>query len=136
MSAKERASRKHYPPELKLSLVKMALAAINEGRSVAAIAREYSVNDNLLFKWMRLWQREGQISRPRGKYRKTVLPVLLPVQVTPPVPVLPTATTSADPQGSVCHVRLRQGDITLHNPSSELLSLVLREMMSGTGGAR
>lgn len=67
MSTKERRSRKHYSPELKLRLVKMAFEASKEGSSVAAIAREYGVNDNLLFKWMRIWQREGLISRPRRK---------------------------------------------------------------------
>ncbi len=131
VSAKERRSRKHYSPELKLRLVKMAFEASKEGSSVAAIAREYGVNNNLLFKWMRIWQREGLISRPRGKYRKTASPVLLPVQVTSSMPVLPPVTTPAEPQGCVCHARLRQGEITLHNPSVELISLMLREMMGG-----
>ncbi|EKN5129583.1 hypothetical protein DYG66_18640 [Yersinia enterocolitica] len=49
----------------------MAFEASKEGNSVVAIAREYGVNDNLLFKWMRILQREGLISRPRRKYRKT-----------------------------------------------------------------
>lgn len=88
MSTLQRRSRKHYSPELKLKLVKMAMKAIDEGNSVAALARQYDVNDNLLFKWMRLWQREGQVSRPRGKYRKTLSPAILPVQLTPPMPDL------------------------------------------------
>ncbi|XBY09570.1 transposase [Escherichia coli] len=28
----------------------------NRGASVARIAREHDINDNLLFKWLRLWQ--------------------------------------------------------------------------------
>ncbi|WP_081893161.1 MULTISPECIES: transposase [unclassified Serratia (in: enterobacteria)] len=64
MSTKERRSRQHYSPELKLKLVKMALEASNNGSSVAALAREYGINDNLLFKWIRLWQREGQARYP------------------------------------------------------------------------
>lgn len=44
----------HWARELtlKLKLVKVALMASEEDRSVAALTREYSVNDNLLFKWM------------------------------------------------------------------------------------
>lgn len=131
MSTKERRSRKHYSPELKLRLVKMAFEASKEGSSVAAIAREYGVNDNLLFKWMRIWQREGLLSRPRRKYRKTASPALLPVQITPLTPPLPPVTTPAGSQDIICHARLRQGEITLHNPSVALMSLVLREMMGG-----
>ncbi|MEI7185012.1 transposase [Pectobacterium carotovorum] len=131
MSTEERRSRKHYSPELKLKLVKMALESSKKGNSVAAIAREYAVNDNLLFKWMRLWQREGQISRPRRKYRKTASPALLPVTITQPTPAMSPVTTTDSARDIICHARLRQGDITLHNPSLELMSLMLREMMSG-----
>ncbi|WP_227727097.1 transposase [Yersinia proxima] len=56
MSTKERRSRQQYSPEFKLKLVKMALAASENGSSVATLAREYGINDNLLFKWIRLWQ--------------------------------------------------------------------------------
>ncbi|MFU9138527.1 transposase [Erwinia tasmaniensis] len=132
MSTQQRRSRKQYSPELKLKLVRMAVKASNEGNSVAALARQYDVNDNLLFKWVRLWQREGQVSRPRRKYRKTSSPALLPVQLTTTVSDFPPAVTSAGSQDIVCHARLRQGDITLHNPSAELMRLVLREIMKGS----
>lgn len=114
MSTKERRTRQHYSPELKLRLVKMAFEASKEGNSVAAIAREYGVNDNRLFKWMRLWQREGLISQPRRKYRKTASPTLLPVQLTPLKPTLPPITTPAGSQDIICHARLLHGEITLH----------------------
>ncbi|EKN4198835.1 transposase [Yersinia ruckeri] len=64
MSPKERRSRKHYSPVLKIKLVKRALEASENGSSVAALTREYGINDNLLFKWVRLWQSEGHVSRP------------------------------------------------------------------------
>lgn len=124
VSSEERRSRQHYSPELKLKLVTMALKASNEGGSVAALAREYSVNDNLLFKWMRLWQREGCVSRPRREYRKTASPALFPVELTS------VAVPAGSPQ-TVCHARLLHGDITLHNPSTELLELLLQKMMRG-----
>ncbi|WP_147198667.1 transposase [Pantoea sp. CCBC3-3-1] len=131
MSTQERHSRQHYSPELKLKLVKMALKASEEGSSVAALAREYDVNDNLLFKWMPLWQSEGRVSRPRRKYRKAASPALLPVQITPPPGSTSPVSAFAGSPDTVCHARLRHGDITLHNPSPELLSLLLREMMAG-----
>ncbi|WP_247621816.1 transposase [Citrobacter freundii] len=57
MRAKERLPRKHYSPEFKMELVRLAL---EEEGSIAALARKHDVNDNLLFKWIRLWQREAR----------------------------------------------------------------------------
>ncbi|EBO9655618.1 transposase [Salmonella enterica subsp. enterica] len=62
MRAKERLPRKHYSPEFKMELVRLAL---EEEGSIAALAWRHDVNDNLLFKWIRLWQREGRVCRPR-----------------------------------------------------------------------
>ena len=70
--------RKNYSNEFKLRMVELAS---QPGASVARIAREHDINDNpklfhfcptvltiicqiyLLFKWLRLWQNEGRISR-------------------------------------------------------------------------
>uniref|UniRef100_UPI001124DBA6 transposase n=1 Tax=Escherichia coli TaxID=562 RepID=UPI001124DBA6 len=62
MRAKERLPRKHYPPAFKMELARLALEA--EG-SIAALARKHDVNDHLPFKWIRLWQSEGRVCRPR-----------------------------------------------------------------------
>ena len=51
MRAKERLPRKHYSPEFKMELVRLAL---EEEGSIAALARKHDVNHNLLFKWIRL----------------------------------------------------------------------------------
>jgi transposase len=75
MRAKERLPRKRYSPEFKMELVRLALE--KEG-SVAALARQHDVNDNLLFKWIRLWQREGRVCHPRKN--ASSLPALIPVQ--------------------------------------------------------
>ncbi|EFB1776624.1 TPA: transposase [Escherichia coli] len=40
----------------------MVKLALQPGASVARIAREHDINDNLLFKWLRLWQNEGRLS--------------------------------------------------------------------------
>jgi transposase len=76
MRAKERLPRKHYSPEFKMELVRLAL---EEEGSIAALARKHDVNDNLLFKWIRLWQREGRVCRPRKN--SSSLPALIPVQL-------------------------------------------------------
>ncbi|NPF32457.1 transposase, partial [Escherichia coli] len=41
----------------------MVKLALQPRDSVACIAREHDINDNLLFKWLRLWQNEGRVSR-------------------------------------------------------------------------
>ncbi len=61
-------SRQRYTPEFKLRLVRMALKTLEENGSVAALAREHNVNDNLLFKWIRLWKKGGACGQtPRAK---------------------------------------------------------------------
>ena len=52
--------RRSFSNEFKLQIVKLAL---QPGASVTRIAREHDINDNLLFKWLRLWQNEERISR-------------------------------------------------------------------------
>lgn len=41
----------------------MVKLALQPRGSVARIAREHDINDNLLFKWLRLWLIKGRISR-------------------------------------------------------------------------
>ncbi|MCG6518732.1 transposase, partial [Escherichia coli] len=50
-------TRRIFSNEFKLQMVKLASQL---GASVARIAREHDINDNLLFKWLRLWQNEGR----------------------------------------------------------------------------
>ncbi|EGT5658722.1 transposase [Citrobacter braakii] len=125
MRAKERLPRKRYSPEFKMELVRLALE--KEG-SVAALARQHDVNDNLLFKWIRLWQREGRVCHPRKN--SSSLPALIPVQLR----AEPSPPTSEPPSCSLqtaCHIKCRSGDITLTHPSTELITTVLRELMRG-----
>lgn len=44
--------RKNYPNEFKLRMVELAS---RPGACVAQIARENGINDNVIFKWLRLW---------------------------------------------------------------------------------
>lgn len=52
--------RRSFSNEFKLQMVKLALQPRG---SVARIAREHDINDNLLFKWLRLSLIKGRISR-------------------------------------------------------------------------
>ncbi|MCD4231335.1 transposase [Escherichia coli] len=72
--------RRSFSNNFKLQMVKLAL---QPGASVARIAREHDINDNLLFKWLRLWQNEGRISRrlPVNTSSDTGVE-LFPVEVT------------------------------------------------------
>lgn len=51
--------RRSFSNEFKLQMVKLAS---QPGVTVARIAREHDINDNRLFKWLRLWQNERRIS--------------------------------------------------------------------------
>lgn len=56
----EKRTLKKYSNEFKLRMVELAS---QPGACVAQIARENSVNDNVIFKWLRLWQNEERVSR-------------------------------------------------------------------------
>ncbi len=55
-------SRTVYSSDFKLRMVELAS---RPDANVAQLAREHGVDNNLIFKWLRLWQREGRISRRR-----------------------------------------------------------------------
>ena len=111
--------------EFKMELVRLAL---EEEGSIAALARKHDVNDNLLFKWIRLWQREGRVCRPRKN--SSSLPALIPVQLQAGSS-LPTFELPSCSPPATCHIKCRGGEITLTHPSAELMSTVLRELMRG-----
>lgn len=53
-------TRRIFSNEFKLHMVELAS---KPNANVAQLAREHCVGNNLIFKWLRLWQREGRISR-------------------------------------------------------------------------
>ncbi|EFX1654511.1 IS66 family insertion sequence hypothetical protein [Escherichia coli] len=62
----------------------MVELASQPGACVAQIARENGVNDNVIFKWLRLWQNEGRVSRRLPVTTSSDTGVeLLPVEITP-----------------------------------------------------
>ncbi|EPO9485344.1 hypothetical protein ACUIL1_005015, partial [Escherichia coli] len=91
---------------------------------VAQIARENGVNDNVIFKWLRLWQNEGRVSRRLPVTTSSDTGVeLLPVEITPdeqkePVAAIaPSLSTSTQTRvsASSCKVEFRHGNMTLEN---------------------
>src|SRR5471030_1448968 len=130
--------RNIYSDDFKLHMVELAS---QPGANVSQIARENNVGSNLIFKWLRLWQQEGRISR---RLPATVTPssnpTLLPVEV---LSELPTPDISADktqhsqatlpPAVSAlsCCIEFRSGKMMLENLSPELLTVVLRELTGG-----
>lgn len=53
-------TRRIFSNEFKLHMVELAS---RPNANVAQLTREHGVDNNLIFKWLRLWQREGRISR-------------------------------------------------------------------------
>jgi transposase len=123
-------ARNIYSNDFKLHVVGLAS---QPGANVAQIAREIGVAHNLVFKWLRLWQKEGRISR---RLPATIAPtsssVLLPVEVIsdPTQSDEQSATTCHSPSlnATSCHVEFSQGKMTLDNPSPELLAVLIREL--------
>ena len=124
--------RRTFSNEFKLQMVKLASQLV---ASVARIAREHDINDNLLFKWLRLWQNEGRISRRLPVTTSSDTGVeLLPVEITPDEPkepvaaLTPSLSTQTTVSASSCKVEFRHGNMTLENPSPELLTVLIREL--------
>ncbi|QKX30207.1 transposase [Shigella flexneri] len=124
--------RRSFSNEFKLQMVKLAS---QPGASVARIAREHDINDNLLFKWLRLWQNEGRISRRLPVTTSSDTGVeLLPVEITPDEPkepvaaLTPSLSTQTTVSASSCKVEFRHSNMTLENPSPELLTVLIREL--------
>ncbi|MBP2154265.1 transposase [Erwinia rhapontici] len=123
------APRQFYSPEFKLKLV---LLALQPATSVADVGRRHNVNDNLLFKWIRLFQSEGQVTRRQSKacHIPPAL-MLLPVHITENTA---TPTTSQRPSlehPCSCDVTFARGRLTLTSPSTEFLTVLVRELMNG-----
>ncbi|MCQ6592523.1 transposase [Escherichia coli] len=70
--------RRSCSNEFKLQMVKLALQP-----RVSVACQEHDINDNLLFKWLRLWLIKGRISRRLPVRNSSGIGVeLLPVEMT------------------------------------------------------
>ncbi|ECD9291061.1 transposase [Salmonella enterica subsp. houtenae] len=120
-------SRTFYSNDFKLRIVELAS---HPNANVAKIARENGVAHNLIFKWLRLWQSEGRVSRrlPATITPPPSPPTLLPVEIVPDSVLSDVSTGLCPLNASSCCVEFRHGKITLENPSPELLAVLLREL--------
>ncbi|EAA4607546.1 IS66 family insertion sequence hypothetical protein [Salmonella enterica subsp. enterica serovar Oranienburg] len=91
-----------------------------------------------LFKWLRLWQNEGHVPRYFPVTASSGTGVeLLPVEITPDEqkePMTDLAPSLSTPsqntiRSSSCKVEFRHGNMTLENPSPELLTVLSRELI-------
>ncbi|MGR8907112.1 IS66-like element accessory protein TnpA [Klebsiella pneumoniae] len=119
-------SRTFYSNDFKLRIVEQAS---HPGANVAKIARENGVAHNLIFKWLRMWQNEGRVSRRLpATLVPSANPSLLTVQVMPEPAVSEAGSGPCPLNASSCCVEFRHGKITLEKPSPELLAVLLREL--------
>lgn len=119
-------SRTVYSNDFKLRIVELAS---QPDANVAKIARENGVANKLIFKWLRMWQNEGRVSRrlPATITSSSELS-LLPVEIVPDPALSDTGSGQCSLNASSCSVEFRHGKISLENPSPELLAVLLREL--------
>lgn len=120
-----KAPRRTYSTEFNMRMIEQALLP---EASVAAIARENGFNDNLLFKWLRLWNTQGRLTRKVVSARtdKTAL-----IPVVTEHPASPERTTEAAP-ATLCRIELRHGTILLQETSTALICCLIRELSGST----
>ncbi|WP_370456156.1 IS66-like element accessory protein TnpA [Serratia sp. SRS-8-S-2018] len=118
--ARKRPRRPNFPRDFKISLVAQSM---QPGVSVAQLARENNINDNLLFNWRRRYQQELLAARADA-------PVILPVMLaagTGPEPTHPPSVLSDD--APCCELVLPAGTLRISGKlTPELLQMLIREM--------
>ncbi|MCZ9588417.1 IS66-like element accessory protein TnpA [Klebsiella pneumoniae] len=120
----------NYPVEFKIKMVELSH---RPDISVAQLAREHGINDNLLFKWRQYW-REGKL-RPPSTTENSV-PELLPITLDAE-DLVPTTSSRSQPVAAAtsespnisCEVTFRHGSLRLNGAISEnILNLLIREL--------
>ncbi len=97
------------------------------GVSVAQLARENNINDNLLFNWRRRYQQELLAAR-------TDAPLMLPVMLTAGSSTEPAHLPSAlNDHARCCELVLPAGTLRISGKlTPELLQTLIREMQGGS----
>ncbi|ELO0858777.1 transposase [Citrobacter amalonaticus] len=119
----------NYPVEFKIKMVELSH---RPEISVAQLAREHGINDNLLFKWRQYW-REGKL-RPLSTTESSMpelLPITLDVEDVPADSSRSQSVAAAAPESLniSCEVTFRHGTLRLNGAVSEnLLSMLIQEL--------
>ncbi len=119
--ARKRPRRPNFPRDFKIALVAQSM---QPGVSVAQLARENNINDNLLFNWRRRYQQELS-----GTPAST--PALIPVTLTATERLVSPLTPSAE-ESPCCELVLPAGTLRISGKlTPELLQMLIREMQGG-----
>ncbi|MBD8127115.1 MULTISPECIES: IS66-like element accessory protein TnpA [Erwiniaceae] len=119
--ARKRPRRPNFPRDFKIALVAQSM---QPGVSVAQLARENNINDNLLFNWRRRYQQELS-----GTPAST--PALIPVTLTATERPVSPLTPSAE-ESPCCELVLPAGTLRISGKlTPELLQMLIREMQGG-----
>ncbi|WP_134531550.1 transposase [Budvicia aquatica] len=100
----------NYPVEFKIKMVELSY---KPDISVAQLAREHGINDNLLFKWRQYW-REGKLrsSQQPDISMPALIPVTLDAEIKPAnQPLSPPAKQESLPLS--CEITFRHGALCL-----------------------
>ena len=130
-----RRKRASYPMSFKIDLVQQSLQPT---ASVARLAREHGINDNLLFTWRQRYRHlldtpvdegAGEI----GVIADNIVPVVLERQL-PLLPAAPLATVPASPSGSeqTCEIVIGRARLKLSGHlTPAMLATLVRELKRG-----
>ncbi|HCC3327939.1 TPA: transposase [Salmonella enterica] len=120
--ARKRTRRPNFPRDFKIALVAQSM---QPGVSVAQLARENNINDNLLFNWRRRYQQELQAARAEE-------PLMLPVTLAAEPGPEPTHPPSVLSDAPCCELVLPAGTLRISGKlTPELLQMLIREMQGG-----
>ncbi len=121
--ARKRPRRPNFPHDFKIAMVEQSM---QPGVSVAQLARENNINDNLLFNWRRLYQQGLLAARTDAP---VMLPVTLAAESGSEQPHPPSVQSDDAP---CCELVLPAGTLRISGKlTPELLQTLIREMQGG-----
>lgn len=125
--------RANYSMDFKLAMVEKSL---QPGVSVALLARNHGINDNLLFKWRRRYRHLVEAPVDDGAGTPVIIDdKIVPVVVERSPALLPAASPSpATPPkpGQVCEVAIGRARLKLSgNLTPAMLATLVRELKRG-----
>ncbi|HFY0689154.1 TPA: transposase [Escherichia coli] len=130
---KTRRKRASYSMSFKIDLVQQSL---QPGASVARLARQHGINDNLLFTWRQRYRHLIDTPADHAVGEPAVIDdALVPVVLERQLPLLPAASTALATQPkseSVCEISIGRAHLTLSgNLTPGMLATLVRELKRG-----
>lgn len=129
-----RRKRASYPMSFKIDLVQQSLLP---GASVARLAREHGINDNLLFTWRQRYRHlvdatVDDAACETGAITDNIVPVVLERQL-PLLPVAPAALPTSPPRHEqTCEIVIGRARLKLSGHlTPAMLATLVRELKRG-----